>query len=511
VSPVDRRRVPNGPHSLLPALLLALVLGLASGCTRCSPGGGNGQEPAAGPRSTAGIAGPSAPASGAAAASGFSAGTTSVARFGDRTISAAELREALGIAQLLALRRTGNPLLTEQLGDKSFRRSLMLDLVDRRLVREEAHRLGLQPSAADRAEESARDPGDGSAAWRQLSTDRLLGRALARHLLGPLDEPALRREWQRQQEKIEVRLVRVPRTPTSEEVDRFLAEHAERVEAYFQDRRREFRRPVRRLVRYLRLPIPAGASEEQRSEVQRQAEKLRGQVLSGEAELTELVRRHSVHASRERDGLHGPVMRTELPAAFSVGIGQLSRVYTDLDGSYFVQVLEEEPPADRPLDDSLRREVAARAVVAEHANRHAWELAEAVRWGLLGQQPLGPVLQRHGLHLESTGLFPRLEGGSLPTVGLVPEELIDRLFAARPPVPPEPVQEVGADLLVLQLVRREEPDWQEFAAEAPRLPEKILARRAREVLTGWLAARPERKDVSIDYDALLAVTLPPDR
>lgn len=483
----------------LAPLVLPLLLAPA-GCSRCSSGSAEG----------AGDGGDAAgPAPAAAAPGALGAGV--VATFGERQVRIEDVQAALSLAQFIALRRTGNPLPAGQLADKSFRRGLVLDLIDRRLIRAEATRLALEIPESDRQEEQARDPGDGSLAWKTLIEDRLLARALARHLLGPLDDERLRREYFLQHDKIEVRTVRVPRTPTSEEVDRFLAERPADVEAYYAEKRSEFRTPLRRTVRYLGLPVPEGASAEQQAALQRQAEELRAQVQSGQAKMVDLVRRHSGHPSRERDGLVGPVQREELPAAFAVGVGKVSRVYHDLRSFYFVEVLSVQEPADRRLDDALRREVAARAVVAKHANRHAWELAEAIRRGMAGQEPLGPLLQANGLHVQNTGLFPRGQGNHLPGIGLVPSALIDRLFAAQPMAPPEPVQEVGADLLVLQVIRRQAPDWNEYEKEKDGLPAQLLARSSRETLTRWLAASPERHAVIIDYAALMDVPPPPDR
>ena len=504
MSVADRPLASAATRTWLGGLVVCLLV--VAGC----PGGKGREEPSANNRKGSGEASSAARGGGAAQGPAWEeAGRASgqvVATFGDHEISAAKLASELALRARVSTSGSRGPLPRDRIDDKGFYRTVLVDLIDRGLVRAEAKRRGLHLGQEQRSEELARDPGDGSPEWKQLIEDRLLARELARDLLGPLDEERLRAYYRRQEERIEVRVVMVPRTPTSAEVDRFLEEQAKEVDSYYRQHREEFRTPVRRRVRYLSVTVPPRASEQERIEVQLLAEGLREQVASGRSEMVDLVRRHSQHSSRKRDGLVGPVLRAELPAAFSVPVGKVSRVHHDLAGYYFVQVLDEEAPSERPLDAALRREVAARAVVAARENRRAWRLAKAVRRGLAGEAALGPPLQEGGLHLQSTGLFARGSGDHLPGVGLVPRELIERLFATQLPAAPEPVLEVGQDLLVVQVIDRQEPQPDTFNARKEDLAREMLAREARPALTRWLAEQPERQSVVIDYEAAMAVT-----
>jgi len=428
-----------------------------------------------------------------------------VATYGSAAISAAELREELALKRRVASARGQSGPADGGFGDKGFRRSVLLDLVDRSLVRAEATRRELSVDDQSLEAELARDPGDGSAAWKQLLRDRLLAHQLARHLIGPLDDAKLRQHYQRREERIDVRLVRVPRTPTSREIDRFLAERPDEVDKYYREHRKQFRTPVRRRVRYFSLAVPPKADASERGRIEADARRFRERVAQGKAELLDVVRRFSTHSSRRRDGVVGPVTRGELPAAFSVEVGGISRVHQDLEGFYFVQVLEQQAPTDRPLDGAVRREVAARAVVAAHANRRAWEQAGSIRRGMAGEAALGPALAAAGVHPTNSGLFARGSNDHIPGLGLVPKDLIERLFGHLGPAPPEDVAEIGASLVVVQVVDYRAPDWSRFEDRKDDLRREILRWEARAALTRWLSERPSRRSITIDYEALMAI------
>jgi len=481
----------EAPRSRLATGLLCGLL-LVAGCRqdRCtSPDAGEGARPAA-------LAG----AAGAPLPEGV------VARFGDGRITEAQLAEALRLTAAIARARGAPP---PPLEDERLRRGLIFDLVDRQLIREEAQRRGLTVDPAALQRELRLPGGDGSPAWRLLQEDRLLAHALARALLDPLDEQALRRFFTHQEARIELRWVKVPRTPTSGEVDGLLREHPEEVDRYYREHKRDFRTDSRRTVRLFQQAVPPAASAAQQQEIQQQVGALQARVARREITLLSLVPL-STHPSRDQQGLVGPLTRAQLPAAFSVPVGGISRVYQNLEGFYFVEVLAAEESRERPLDDALRREVAARAVVARRENRRAWTLAEEVRQALAGSGRLAPLLQPNGLVLQNTGFFARGSGRSIPGVGLVPESLVERLFTLRPPVAPEPVLEVGADLLVVQLVGRREPDWSRFERERAQLPEAILADQARPALTAWLAGQPARREIQVDMERLALVPSPPE-
>lgn len=470
---------------------------LAAGCE-----GGCGQQ---GGRSRDGVITDAGSAAAQAEVGVARAADRAVATFGSALLAASELREELALKRRVAAARgQGGPANTG-LGDKGFRRSVLLDLVDRQIVRAAAASRDLMVDPESLEAELARDPGDGSPAWKQLLRDRLLAHQLARHLIGPLDDARLREHYARREERIDVRLVRIPRTPTSKEIDRFLSERPDEVDAYYREHRQQFRTPVRRRARYFSLAVPPQADKAERARIQADATRMRQRVVDGRAELLDLVRRFSTHSSRRRDGLVGPVTRGELPAAFSVEVGGISQVHQDLEGFYFVEALEEQAPTDRPLDGALRREVAARAVVAARANLYAWGQAETIRRGMAGEMPLGPALAGVGVHPTNTGLFARGSNDQLPSIGLVPSEFIDALFSRRGPAPPEPVTQVGAALVVAQVIDHQPPDWGRFDERKAELRREILRWEARAALTRWLSEQPARRSISINYEVLMAL------
>ncbi len=469
-------------------------------------------------------------------------------RAGAVTLDIAGFRVAVDEARVLEQWRRGAPPPLEALANPRLRRRLMTQALETRVVRREARRRGLAPdparfgemlrlAAAGHRLETPPSPEVLAAARALTDVDRALverfaapvervrrvgqdvieAELLADALLAEVPEATLAEAWRKAGTRVVLDLVRVPRVPTSAEIDRAVAERQPAITAYYHANPRLFRSPERAFVRRLLVPVAADAPPAERAAARARAEALRAEALAAGPEGFEALVRREAPPREARSGGRMTVSRDQLPAAYAVdpatlkqGPGPLSPVEATAGGWHFWRLEARAPAVERPLDDPrVQREIAAELLRKDDALPAARKTAGRVR-ELLGRDPDGPALkalvEEARLQRHTTERFDAAGPPVVPVIGVAPE-LFEAAFALTAEAPLTPVARVRQHYVVGRLVSREAPDPADWPAARERFTAEWKARRRPRVIDEWLTRRLDGRPMWIDTPKLQGLTL----
>jgi len=258
-------------------------------------------------------------------------------------------------AEQVVIRVNGEPLLRAELDravervDRSFsvrdrggeqgrglRREVLRQLVQRRLLLQEARRRGLALSAEERRRVLVEERGE----VPEADFTRMLEQA------GLTAE-----EWEERvvEDRVIDRLVH-------EVVDGTLAVTDEEVQAYYRDHPDEFKAPERVVVRQI---VVATRDE---------AKRVRRRIAEQGEDFGQVAREVSLSPDAERGGEIGPFGRGEMPpefeeACFSLQIGEISPVVKSPYGYHIFRLEKRLPAGTVPLvraREAIRRKILAR-------------------------------------------------------------------------------------------------------------------------------------------------------
>lgn len=459
---------------------------------------------------------------------GADAAARGIGRAGPVVMDVDALRVAVQEARVLQAWRGGAQPPAEALESIMLRRRLLTKAMETRLVRLEVARRGLELPAAEvdglmRAAALGKAPrplpgppvadadariferfGVPTAQVRRVAEDLVSGRVLTEALLDDVDVETLRARWRKEQTRVRLDLVGVPRVPSSKEIDAATKARSAEIDAWYAAHRNRFVRPERTIVS--RVFVAFGPD---RGVTRAKIDGLRGRVAGGEA-VGEVARAASEGPNARRGGRLGGMSRKQLPAAFEVAAkGGVTPVLEERDGWAFYVTDGRVPAMSRGSDDPrVRREITATLLREADQLPHARKVALRVR-ALLRRAPdgakLAALVKTERLRRRTTEPFHAAGAQLVPTIGLAP-----KLFEAAFELAPGAVSQVipvRQAYVVARLVERLEADP---AAWAPAQAEWVKAWRARErpsVVQGWLTGRLAEKQAWVDMERLRALTL----
>lgn len=469
-------------------------------------------------------------------------------RAGAVTLDVAGFRVAVDEARVLEQWRRGAPPPLQALANPRLRRRLMTQALETRVVRREARRRGLAPdptrfgemlrlAAAGHRLETPPTPeviaaaralpdvdralverfGAPAERVRRVGQDVIEAELLADALLAEVPEATLAEAWRKANTRVVLDLVRVPRVPTSGEIDRAVAERQPAITAYYRAHPRLFRSPERAFVRRLLVPVAADASPAERAAARARAEALRAEAVAAGPEGFEALVRREAPPREARSGGRMTVSRDQLPAAYAVdpatlkqGPGPLSPVEATAEGWHIWRLEARAPAVERPLNDPrVQREIAAELLREEDALPAARRTAGRVR-ALLGQDPDGPALkalvEEARLQRHTTEPFDAAGPPVVPVIGVAPE-LFEAAFALTAEAPLTSVLRVRQHYVVGRLVSREAPEPDGWPAARERFTAEWKARQRPRVIDEWLTRRLDGRPMWIDTPKLQGLTL----
>ena len=161
-------------------------------------------------------------------------------------------------------------------------------------------------------------------------------------------------------------------------VDRREADVSETdIEIYYLMHRDTFQCPEVRSLRHILVTIGTSPEGDDRASARRKIDNVRARLLKSPQRFAELAARHSECATAANGGSLGDIRHGQLhpaleKAAFSLGVGELSRVVESPQGFHVIQCLSVESASDQPLM-SVHEQIRALLVESRrHAARREW-------------------------------------------------------------------------------------------------------------------------------------------
>jgi len=318
-----------------------------------------------------------------------------------------------------------------------------------------------------------------------------------------LDPATIRSLWDQDRYRVTVEVVLIPNLPPRSAIDDAVASRDAEIEAWYDEHRGYHTVPPRADIRLVRRHVPPNAPDRWWDEARAEMNSLRDLAL--EIGVHVVARQYSDDESRAEEGLT-TVTHSAMPALFAVDVGEVSPVLQDRFGLYFAEVLAVHPPEQRPLDDTLRREIAATLLRQEVAWPEAVAAADDVIAAFAADD--ADALQRavadHGLQRSVPPPFPRSRVGVVPGVGAA-QDLHDAIFAETlgpGDYTTEPVRTPNG-LVVARVVDRRRGTDDQWEAERDAFTERIEGEIRERAWSSRLQSWDLEHAVEIDVDAVM--------
>ena len=342
----------------------------------------------------------------------------------------------------------------------------------------------------------------------------LLSRKLTEALLQSMTTEQLWELWQRRHDLASALIVEISNTPSSQEIDDFVALQGPRVEAHFREHQSRYQPAPQVILTLLRLPPEQPLDDDARARLARGRALLEASSAQGQPPTSDQARALGLTLEPAQ-----ALVRQEDPAAFAAPVGQAGLSLGRPPGSY-AWLVERKPPAPpATLSPAVRREIAAELLRIGQPSQAAlatFERARALLRGLKRDasgkaQPasLRQIVQALGaldarVHLLQEP-FARDPEGFIPKVGLA-SPLSDALFTMtlgpgallEAPVLSRQTLYAGA------LLDRRRPDRAAFEAALPTWREDTIKAQRPYILDEYLASLAQRRGVTMNLHPLKA-------
>jgi hypothetical protein len=432
------------------------------------------------------------------------------------------------------LREPGRAGGDERLAYPSVQINAVRGLLEDEIVRAEAARRGIEVSPEEIESYLREDPelsrfvapapgeqprfvpgafGLSRADLEDSARSALLRDRLAERLLADIDERKLWEIYRRSVDQVDLAIASLENTPTSRELDRFVARQGAQIEKYFEEHPERYRTP--RTVRLALLRPPAGRSHDEPGVL----EKLRtaaARLRDGadpETVATQLGLRVETEAH---------LVRGENREAFGAAPGATGVEIDGPRGTYAWRVAGHRESRALELGAGLRREIAATLLSSEQVTptsrarlmsfrREMAELCRLRPRDGLHAAPDGAIAkleeraEKRSLAFTHTGMFSKTERGFVPKIGLAEavHEAAFRRLDPENPVVDAPVLSRGK-AHVFCLVGRRTPDRETFEREKEAFREALERQKRQTVVRDFLAgvmqdARMDLKPLRIKY------------
>lgn len=446
-----------------------------------------------------------------------------VARVNGTPLTANDLARAYRNLENQRSAALGRPLTEAE--EQQVREDARQQLIQEEVLLQEARALGLEVSKTEiaqsllsidlfRNEQGAFDKqiyantlrrmGFTQADFEAEQHDALLIAKLQRIVMqgASVSEAELRDAFTRAETAVDVAYVRVTPIRFNDDVNlddaavnTFATENAADIEAAYQaDFARLYNQPERLRLRMIRLAVlqdgvAAADLVARLAAIRKEAE--------GGADLADLARKWSEHASAADGGDLGDLAATELDADATAALkdvqpGALSSVIVGADQVRLYKVEARTPAREIPLDE-VRTDIARKLLRDREAPKLAKAYAEKLlaAWKETGAPPQD-LLDAQELTVESTGLVPVARGAGLRGP---PEDVMRAAAAAASGAVLPQTYEQNGTLWVAQVKERREPDMNLFETEKATIREHVLLAKRAAFYEGWVQSRVARADV----------------
>lgn len=317
--------------------------------------------------------------------------------------------------------------------------------------------------------------------------------------------------------------------PSAEQIDGFVKDHLDRIEAYYKLHDSQYHKPKKVKLAHVLFTVRPTYDTEQVKDKKEQAELTIEDLKKGE-KFADEAKQYSEDTDTKDKGGVLPLLTKEAmvarwgtafaEAAFALEKGKYSEVVKSNKGFHVIKCIEIVPAEDHPLDE-VKRDIASQILVEDQTEARAKQRATQIAEGLAAGKKLDELAPRaakdkppdpNAIVVRSTGMFSRM-GGFVPSIG-VDEGLAQQAFLldSKHPYTAKPVEidspMGGKSFVVMALKERHEADMQAFDKSKQELRRSTLARLRSGQLSAWLSYK--RKTAAIEVNqALLSDVTPP--
>jgi len=447
-------------------------------------------------------------------------------------------------------------LTPEMLKSLNLKNTLLEELIQKRLLRQEAQELGLTASDDELMDAIGQvrefqvagrfnkerylqllranrlTPGEFEEEQReQLTIQRLYGVILDSTRI---TDAEMRERYRFEQEKINLQYVRfsvsdaIPEVKLSEDdikkfydgnkemlkeplklqveylsypFDRFAAGaqvSEKEIEDYYQaNRDSKFRKPKELKLRYVSIRVPPGADAKQQVDARARADRVVAEARAGK-DFAQLAKQFSDDPSAAKGGDLGWTTQGQLPPqlanVFSMAKGQVSDVIETPGRLQVVKVEDSQEEKTATLKD-LTPEIA-RSLKADKGKREAAKIADRDREKMLSGNDLAKVAQESGVAVSVTPWFSN--GEVLPEIGQN-QEFYKNAFALGPK-DVSPVVDGNNAYYLLKIKQRKEPAVPPLETVRPNIEKGLKESKAYEIVVqkanGLLDQLKKEKDLA---------------
>ncbi|HXK30221.1 MAG TPA: SurA N-terminal domain-containing protein [Candidatus Binatia bacterium] len=429
-------------------------------------------------------------------------------------------------------------LTPEMLKSLNLKNTLLEELIQKRLLRQEAQELGLTASDDELMDAIGQvrefqvagrfnkerylqllranrlTPGEFEEEQReQLTIQRLYGVILDSTRI---TDAEMRERYRFEQEKINLQYVRfsvsdaIPEVKLSEDdikkfydgnkemlkeplklqveylsypFDRFAAGaqvSEKEIEDYYQaNRDSKFRKPKELKLRYVSIRVPPGADAKQQEDARARADRVVAEARGGK-DFAQLAKQFSDDASAAKGGDLGWATQGQLPPqlanVFGMAKGQVSDVIETTGRFQVVKVEDSREEKTATLKD-LTSEIT-RSLKTEKGKREAAKVADRDREKMLSGNDLAKIAQESGVAVNVTPWFS--SGQVLPEIGQN-QEFYKNAFALGPK-DVSPVVEGNSAYYLLKIKERKEPAVPPIETVRPNIEKGLKESKAYEIV-----------------------------
>jgi peptidyl-prolyl cis-trans isomerase D len=271
------------------------------------------------------------------------------------------------------------------------------------------------------------------------------------------------------------------------------------IEEYYQaNRDSKFHKPKEVKARYILVRVPPGADAKQKSDAQTRANRILTEARAGK-DFAQLAKQESEDSTAAKGGDVGWVTQEQLPppldkTVFGLAKGETSNVIESSTGFHIVKVEDIRDEKTQSLKEATAE--ITRALKAEKGKREAAKLADRDREKALSGNDFPKLAQESGVTVKVTRPFTT--GEVLPEVGQAPEFYKNALSLN--PKDVSPVIEGPNAYYVLKIKQRSEPTVPPLDAVKSNIEKSLKESKAHEMLQqkgkSLLEQLKKEKDIS---------------
>ena len=270
------------------------------------------------------------------------------------------------------------------------------------------------------------------------------------------------------------------------------------IEEYYQaNRDSKFHKPKEVKARAILVRIPTGADAKQKSDAQARANRILEAARAGK-DFAQLAKQESEDSTAAKGGDLGWVTQAQLPSpldknVFGLAKGEISNLIEGPAGFHIVKVEDIRDEKTQSLKEASAE--ITRALKAEKGKREAAKLADQEREKALSGTDFSKLAQESGVALNVTRPFTA--GEVLPEVGPAPEFYKTALSMGSKDI--SPVIEGPKAYYILKIKQRTEPTVPPFDAVKSKIEKILQESKASELLQqkarGLLEELKKEKDI----------------